>query len=142
MLFQYFFTNANPLNSALDETIFREQLERWWELAYDILLKQGPEKLPKDFQCFPALIFQVLAVTLQLLPVSYDPRLDELKFGPLQTFAELSREYTDCGVDLSNLLGRAKTTLVGVQQSYMRDYWLLNSGDLMQAWNHSGETVK
>jgi hypothetical protein len=87
-------------------------------------------------------MFQVLAISLQLLPSSYDPGLDELKSGPLQTFDDLSREYTECGMDLSKLLGRARTTLVGVQHSYMRDYWLINSGDLMQAWNRSGETVK
>lgn len=142
VLFQHFFVCVNHLNAALDETIFREQVERWWSLAYDLLLKQGPEKLPEDLQCFPALIFQVLALALQFLPLSYDARLDELRFGPSQTFTDLSREYSDCSVALSKLVGRMRLTLVGVQQSFLRDCWLVNTGDLMQAWNHSGLTVK
>lgn len=148
LLFKQFFTIANPLNSALDETIFREQLEHWWSIAPDILLKQGPEKLPLELQCFPGLIFQVLAVISYLLP-EHSFELNDLKFGPSQTLAELSKEYTDCGVELAKLLPKAKITLVGVQQSFLRDIWLIHSGDLMQAWNHlmqawnhSGETVR
>lgn len=142
VLFQYFFTIVNPLNSALDETIFREQLKRWWDLAFSVLLKNGPEKLPRELQCFPALIFQVLALALRGLPENYDSKIDELRFGPLQTFSDLSKEYTDCGTNMVKLLGKARQTLVGVQHSFLRDCWLASSGDLMEAWNHSGETIK
>jgi hypothetical protein len=142
ILFQYFFASVNDVNAALDEIIFREQLERWWKLAYDILLNDGPEKLPEDLRCFPALVFQVLALALLFLPLSYDTCLDELKFGQSQTFVQLSREYSECGEALSKLLGRLRRTLVGVQHSFMRDWWLANTGDILQAWNHSGQTVK
>jgi len=129
VLFKCFFNGLNNLNAALDETIFREQLDHWWTLAHEVLLKQGPEKLPDDLRCFPALIFQVLALALQFLPLSLEPQVDELKFSPLQTFAELSRE-------------KSRPTLVGVQQSFLRGCWLTNTGDVMQSWNHSGQTVK
>jgi len=142
VVFQHFFLHSNRFHAALAETIFREQLERWWELAYDTLLKDGPDGLPKDIRVFPLLIFQVIAVTLQNLYFSYDPRLEELKFGPLQTFDELSKEYTECGMDMSKLLLTAKSNLTWVQQSYMRDYWLMNSGDLVQTWKHCGQTAK
>src|ERR1019366_4916626 len=130
VLFQHYFTIINPINSALDETIFREQLERWWDLAFEVLLKNGPEKLPKELQCFPALIFQVLALALHGLPENYDSKLDELRFGPQQKFIDLSKEYTDCGMAMVKLLGKGRQTLVGVQHSFLRDCWLTNSGDL------------
>jgi hypothetical protein len=146
ILFQYFFggdqVGGNQINNAIDETFFREQSERWWNLAREILLKSGPEKLPEDLLWFPALIFQVLAVALQFMPGLYNPRLDDIKFAPSQTWTELSTEYTNCGVALAKLLARARPTLVGVQQSFMRDFWLTNNGDLIQAWNHSGQTVR
>jgi hypothetical protein len=142
VLFQYFFGGLNRFNAALDETIFRELLDRWWSLAHDTLLTQGPEKLPDELRLFPALAFQVLAVTLQFIPLTYDSKLDELKFGPSQTFTELSKEYTACGVALSSLFSKAKPTLVGVQQNFMRDWWLLTTGDLLQAWDHSHQTIK
>jgi hypothetical protein len=142
VLFKHFFDDVNLLNSALDETMFREQLDHWWSDAYGIILEKGPGKLPEDLRSFPALIFQVLALALEFLPLSYDTRLDELKFTPSQTFLELSREYSDCGVAIAKLFARAKPTLIGVQHSFMRDWWLINMGDIMEAWNHSGETVR
>jgi hypothetical protein len=95
LLFRQYFAGINDLNMPLDKTIFQEQLTRWWNLAYDKLLKYGHEKLPEDLQCFPALMFQVLAVALQFQTPSYDHRLDELKFGVSQTLTELSVEYSD-----------------------------------------------
>jgi hypothetical protein len=83
-----------------------------------------------------------LAITLQFISGQYEAEIDELRFGPSQTVAELSKEYSDCGVSLSNMVGNAKLTHIGVQHSSMRDWWLLNAGDLMQAWKHSGETVR
>jgi hypothetical protein len=141
VLFKHFFDNVNLLNSALDETMFREQLDHWWSDAYSIILEKGPGKLPEDLRTFPALMFQVLAIALQFVPLS-DTSLDLLKFAPSQTFFELSREYSECGVAMAKLFARVRPTLSGVQHSFMRDWWLVNMGDLMEAWNHSGETVR
>jgi hypothetical protein len=142
ILFKSFFASINDINVALSEVIFREQLARWWKIAYEILSREGPESLPADLQYFPALIFQVLAVALQFIPAKYDVQIDELKFSPSQTLGELSREYSDCGVALSSLLKEQRPSLVGVQQSFLRDVWLTNTGDLSQSWSHSGRTIK
>ncbi|EHK17403.1 uncharacterized protein TRIVIDRAFT_1603, partial [Trichoderma virens Gv29-8] len=141
-LFEFFFLHLNSLCSPLDQTFFEEQLRRWWDLAHKVLTKEGPNGLPEEIRCFPALIFQVLAIALQFISGPYKAKIDELKFGPFQTVAELSKEYSDCGVSLYNMVGNAKLTLIGVQHSSMRDWWLLNSGDLVQAWTHSSQTIR
>jgi hypothetical protein len=141
VLFRHFFVDVNLINSALEETMFREQLDHWWSDAYGIILEKGPGDLPEDLRSFPALMFQVLAIALQSVPLSVTS-LDELKFAPSQTFLELSREYSECGVAMAKLFVRASPTLSGVQHSFMRDWWLVNMGDLIEAWNHSGETVR
>ncbi len=142
ILFQRFFADINPINSPLDGSIFEEQLQRWWDLAYSKLLKGGLDELPEDIRCFPALIFQVLAVTLQFLPRSDETTIDELKFGPSQTIMELSKEYSDCGVSLAKIVGKARLSLVGVQHGSMRLWWLISIGNLMQAWAYTGQIVK
>jgi Fungal specific transcription factor domain len=142
VLLKFYFAYTSDVNVILDEITFREQWECWWKVGYDILLNDGPEKLPAELRCFPALIFQILAIALLSATSSYDPCLDELKFGQSQTFAQLSREYSECGEALVKLLGRMRLTFTGVQHSFMRDWWLVNTGDIMQAWNHSGQTVK
>jgi len=129
------------LHLPVEEFIFREQLQEWWTLAHDLLPKYGPESIPKELRCFPGVIFQILAIVVQFLPTNYDPRLDELRFGPSQTFSELSKEYSDCGVAIAKLLGHDNATFIGVQHSLLRDIWLCHSGHLMQAWEHSGKTV-
>jgi hypothetical protein len=141
LLYRYFFSLVNPLNNPLDETIFRAQLNDWWPLAHEKLVENGPEALPDEFKCFPALIFQVLAFALLYLPASHESILDDLKFGP-QTFTELSAEYTDCGIALSKLSGKGRLTLTGVLYSSLRGFWYVNIGDLTQAWNFSGQIVK
>jgi L-rhamnose mutarotase len=142
ILYQIFFADINHVNASLEQSMFREQEQRWWSLAHSVLLTQGPEKLSEDLRFFPALLFQALAVALQYVPSRYDVRLDELKFGPAQTFPELSKEYADCGLGVYKSLGKSRPTFVAVQYSFMRDMWLINKGDLTQAWNHSGQSVK
>lgn len=143
ILLRIYFSGVNNFNGVLGEPIFWEQYERW-NAAFAILLKETPEKLPEDLQFFPAVLFNVLAIALQFLPVSYDTRIENLKFAPVQTFAELSQEYSDCGEALSRLLKSTKRrpTFTGVQASFLRDWWLANNGDLLKSWNHSGQTVK
>jgi hypothetical protein len=142
VLFRYFFETINPLNVALDETIFRVQLATWWNLAHETLLHNGLEGLPDEFKCFPAILFQMFAIVLQFLPPSHDVSLEDLKFGPSQTFAELSEEYGDCGMALAKLIRREKATFTGVQYSFLRDWWYVNTGELTRAWNHSRQTIK
>jgi hypothetical protein len=132
----------NKLYVAFDEFMLREQLERWWSISYDILLTKGPDGLPKDLLYIPALIYQLLALSLQSLPFPYDSRLDDLKFGPSQTFAALSREYSESGVDVAKIVESTGPSYIGVLHSSMRDLWLNNNGDALGSWNHSRETIK
>lgn len=142
LLFSFYFSGVNTLTATLDETMFREQAELWWSSANDILLTQGHEGLPSDLSYFPALMFQVFALGLTSLPPEYDPQLDELKFAPSQTFSELSSEYSECGEALSQLLAGDPPTLATVQYSQLRSQYLINNGELMEAWTRSGQTVK
>jgi hypothetical protein len=141
VIFKYFFPGCNDVYALLSEAFFKEQYNRWMTLAHDILPKKGARHLPDDIRCFPALLFQVIAVTLQFISDLHEPLLDELRYGS-QTFAELSREYSDCGVALAEICNRLKLTFIGVQHNFMRGFWLRNSGNIIGAWNHSGETVR
>jgi hypothetical protein len=141
IVFREFFGAVNTLLVVLEEIVFQEKCDRWWTLAPEVVLKHGPDGLPDDLLHFPALLFQVLALGLLFLPRSYDTRLDELKFSPLQSLVDLSYEYADCGVALSKLL-KAKPTLTTIQYNITRDCWLVNTGDLIHAWNHSGNSIR
>ncbi|KAF1991251.1 hypothetical protein K402DRAFT_369206 [Aulographum hederae CBS 113979] len=154
VLASFFFRVANSCNSALDESIFNEQMDLWWSTAYVTILKSGPERLPNDLRYFPALMFQVLALALQFWPLDDGDSdgnvpgeadlgfIKELKFAPEQSTEELSAEYSDCGTALSKILGEESLSLVGVQQDLLRKLWLTNIGEMAQAWNSAGMTIK
>jgi hypothetical protein len=142
LLFQIYFTQVNSLITAVDETIFREQAAQWWAFGNDIVLTKGPEGLPVDLVAFPALMFEIFALALIRNTTSYELQLDELKFAASQTFHALAHEYIECAEGLSKLFAPTKTALTGIQQSMLFSQWLIDTGDLMRAWDHSGETVR
>jgi hypothetical protein len=142
VLFRHFFSHFNTLIQAIDQTIFLEQWARWCTLGYDVLLKHGPDELPEDLRFLPALVFQVLAVALLFSPCNRESCVAGLKFAPSQTGIELSTEFSECAVAITEVLGRSKPTHVGVQHGFLRVCWLMQSGDLMGAWEHSGKTVE
>jgi hypothetical protein len=142
ILLQIFFHQVNSTVAVLDETIFREQAVRWWASGHDIILTKGPEGLPVDLLAFPALLFEVFAVALIRITGSYEPQLDELKFAPSQTFNALAHEYIECAETMSRLLAIATPTVTGIQQGMVLTQWLIDIGDLMRAWDHSGKTVR
>jgi hypothetical protein len=134
MIIRYFFDEVNWHYAVLDEIIFREQFQQWQSIEYKTFIEEGPEKLPEELPHFPALLFQITALSLQNLPTAYNEELEELKFRPSQTYVELSKEYTECAVALTTLLGRSKPTLVGIQQAFLRCTWMLNTVGVAQAW--------
>lgn len=142
VLVQIFFSEVNNTVAVLDETIFKEQAARWWTTGIDIVLSEGPEGLPADLLAFPALIFEVFALALIRINGPYDLRLDELKFSPSQTFNALAQEYIESAEALSRLLAVATPTLTGIQQSAVLTQWLIDTGDIMRAWDNSGKTVR
>lgn len=142
VLFQIFFSEVNSTVAVLDETIFKEQAVRWWATGNDIILTKGPEGLPFDLLAFPALLFEVFALALIRINGPYDFQLDELKFSSSQTFKALAHEYIECAESLSRLLPAATPTLTGIQQGSVLTQWLIDSGDLMRAWDNSGKNVR
>ncbi|KAE9986014.1 hypothetical protein EG328_006565 [Venturia inaequalis] len=142
ILFRIFFREVNSTVAVLDETIFKEQAVRWWATGNDTILTKGPEGLPFDLLAFPALLFEVFALALIRINGPYDVQLDELKFSPSQTFKALASEYIECAESLSRLFAATTPTLTGIQQGSVLTQWLIDSGDLMRAWDNSGVVVR
>lgn len=115
---------------------------RWWATGNDTILTKGPEGLPFDLLAFPALLFEVFALALIRINGPYDVQLDELKFSPSQTFKVLASEYIECAESLSRLFAATTPTLTGIQQGSVLTQWLIDSGDLMRAWDNSGVVVR
>lgn len=105
---------------AIDPVVFYAQLEQWNNLPFSILSTVGPRGLSPELRAFPALVFQVIATALLLLPEAPDPVFDSLKYAGSMRFEDLAVDYSDSGQAVVDLLGKKHLSLVTVQAQFMR----------------------
>lgn len=121
-----FFSGVNWIYNSLDEDIFVETLRSWTELSFNDL-NNGPRSLPVD-PFFPALLFQVLALSLQFQGSEYDRSLNDLKYAAEMSLDDLASDYSDTGASILHLLGKRDVTLITVQAGFLRTSFLKNRG--------------
>ncbi|KAH6662012.1 hypothetical protein B0J14DRAFT_554469 [Halenospora varia] len=136
-----YFREVNYQYYPLDEGIFRDLLQDWYNLSFSTLNK-GPMELPEDLQFFPALLFQSLALALQFQPLAYDVSLDSLKYAQGMSFDDLAADYSESGCQILCLLGKRNTTLITVQAGFLRTAYLKNVGMVTEAWHSLSSTIR
>jgi hypothetical protein len=97
--------------------------------------------LPRDILYFPALLFQILAIGLQFAPP--DAKASKvLGVGNLLASDRLSRQFSDKGMAIMNILGRYHTTLVAVQHDFLRALWLKDCGRGSESWHSLTNAIR
>lgn len=135
-----YFTCVNWQYDLLDETLFREQLESWWEVTYSDLQKDLTAIAPGAL-VFPALLFQVLAQAL-LHHSPLDQTIRDLLTIPAMTFHDLAEEYNSVGTDLLGLLGKEVLTRTTIQAGLLNASFMKSSGKVVRAWHTLGATIR
>lgn len=115
-----YFKDLHHVYNFLDQSIFSEQLDEWNRLPFALL--STPERLPPRMRFFPALLFQILATALLLLPPpgTPDPVFDALKYAGGMTFENLATDYSESGAAIVNLFGKSALDEVTVQAQFIR----------------------
>lgn len=90
---------------------------------------------------FPALLLQVLAVALQMLPKEHYRFMSQLNLGK-ENFYNLSATYSNTACELAGLLSGSSPTLVRVQQWFLRCSWLKSEGRAVEAWHALGQGIR
>lgn len=90
---------------------------------------------------FPAVLLQVLALTLQFLPARSTVR-QLLDIPSLPASDRLSRVYSDAGAEVIALLGRHESTTSAVLADLLRSAWLKNTGRGNEAWFSLGDAIR
>ncbi len=118
-LVSMYFEDLHHQYNFIDQKIFFEQLEEWNQLPFQLL--SSPEELRPAMRFFPALLFQILATALLLLPPGTpDPVFDSLKYAGGMTFENLATDYSDSGAAIVNLFGKNALDEVTVQAQFIR----------------------
>jgi hypothetical protein len=131
-----YFTTINWQYCILESYEFRLLLRKW--LATN---RNTVAELQQDLLCFPALLFQVLAVALHFAPPQAyaTTRGEEIQ---QMSCVNLSRSYSDVGVNVMNLLGENGRGVIAIEHHFIRAWWLKTSGRKADAWHSIGTAIR
>ncbi|KAM3560576.1 hypothetical protein MY1884_002832 [Beauveria asiatica] len=136
----YFKDLHHPYN-FLDQSIFFEQLDEWNRLPFALL--STPERLLPRMRFFPALLFQILAMALLLLPPGTpSPVFDALKYAGGMTFENLATDYSDSGAAIVNLFGKSALDEVTVQAQFIRALFQKYTAHVIECWHGIAAAIR
>ncbi|KAM5358720.1 hypothetical protein ACJZ2D_015037 [Fusarium nematophilum] len=119
----------------IDPDIFSAQLEQWDSLPFSTFSSVGPRGLSPELRAFPAVVFQIIATALLLLPERSDPVFDSLKYAGSMRFEDLAVDYSDSGQALVDLLGKKHLSLATVQAQFLRASFFKYTAKVTEAWH-------
>lgn len=137
VLVSLFFDEVNSHYFILEKYYFNELFSRWPPTEDIQPVKYlNSVQLSTELRYFPALLFQVIALSLQFLP----PDWDDLSGSSHEV--STSRTYSDLGDKFLYLLGRPGLTITAVQADFLRSSWLKNCGRAVEAWHTIGYAIR
>ncbi|KAF9770377.1 hypothetical protein IL306_012110 [Fusarium sp. DS 682] len=119
----------------IDPDIFYAQLDEWNSLPFSVFSDIGPRGLNPELRAFPAVVFQIIATALLLLPEKPDPTFDSLKFAGGMRFEDLAVEYSESGQAVLDLLGKQHLSLSTVQAQFLRASFHKFTAKVTDAWH-------
>ncbi len=141
LLASCFFSDVAWYYDTLDEADFQRQLQQWNRMPYSTL-SRGPFALTPEMRAFPALLCQVLAHALLFLPTRLAPDLQDAKYIPDMSFADLAVELSEAGHGIATLLGSKEMVLSKVQAGLLRASLLKSMGAVADAWHVLGGAIR
>ncbi len=154
VLAEIYFSQFNWQYAMLDRVCFWKRLAEWYArplCAADALIPRGSggvaggvaaekeRERERERGAFPAVVFQVCAVALLAVgdgdPAGAAEGLEELAryAGGVVGFGELAREYSECGVEMSAVLGKRGMGVNTVVAGWLRGSWLKYVGLVTEA---------
>jgi hypothetical protein len=140
-LIEVYFSEANWYFALLEKYYFEKLYTSWCDLNNRSRDNGQFEGLSRDLLCFPALIFQVLAVALQFTPLDI-PCVQALGIESLTRRDCLSSDLSAKGMEIVRVVGRHEPGITTVQNDLMRALWLKNSSRGREAWHVLGGAIR
>ncbi|KAE8421573.1 hypothetical protein BDV36DRAFT_292220 [Aspergillus pseudocaelatus] len=136
-LVDIFFSEVNWHYFILERFYFDDLFTRWQSTETRPVNYLSTQELSIELQYFPALLFQVVALSLQFLPPEA-LTLTQLSSPELSS----SYKYSELGDELVTVLGRHGVALTAVLADFVRATWLKNFGRGIEAWHSAGNAIR
>ena len=140
-LVDVFFAEANAHVGVLDRYFFHKAKSIWNSVNNTLLKSFKLEGVSRDVLYFPAVLFQVLAVSLQYLTLD-SKATKMLIMSDYSELDDLSQKYTQHGMDIMKLLGRHSPNVMSVQHDLMRALWAKNVSNGTESWYILGDAIR
>ncbi|KAK5997140.1 hypothetical protein PT974_02493 [Cladobotryum mycophilum] len=141
-LIDMFFKEFNKQYYLVDPAVFRRLFEEWNNLPFKLLSTEGPQALSPELRVFPAMMFQMVATALLILPETSHPVFDALKYAGNMTFEDLAMDFSESGVSVVNLFGKKNLTLTTVRAHFLRAAFLKYTGGVTESWHTLSVAIK
>ena len=152
MLLTHYFEEADWYFTIVDQSYFMSMYRMWTEdcaqraaakCEQTTNKKRGiqAENSRNELLYFSAVLMQVLALSLQFLPV-HSPIGELLDISSLPAADRLSRVYSDAGAEVMSLLGRHDSAVSAVLADLIRSAWLKNTGRGNEAWFSLADAIR
>jgi hypothetical protein len=135
-LVENYFVEANWYFLVLERVYFNQLYKSWLDSR-----EKGINHVHLQLQHFTPLLFQVLAVALQFLPLD-SSCAKALSLRDLADADQLSNKYSTAGIELMQALGRHHPTIISVQHDVMRSLWLKNCSRGTESWYSLGDAIR
>jgi hypothetical protein len=137
-LVDLFFVEVNWHYFILERFYFEDLFSRWpLGAETEPVSYLSREELFTELRYFSAVLFQLIALTLQFLPPDALD-LAQLSANELAT----PQTYSDLGDELLSVLGRPGVALAAIQANFLRSSWLKNYGRGTEAWHALGHAIR
>lgn len=139
-----YFNEVNWYYPILERYYFEQLYKPWLEKVF--ALKDNAKNiqmssLSRDLVYFSAMLYQVIAIGIQFTPPgTLAPKI--LRVETIVASDRLSRQYSDKGMAIMNILGRYHTTLTGVHHDFLRCLWLKDCGRGSESWHSLGNAIR
>ncbi|KAI1388492.1 uncharacterized protein F4822DRAFT_402984 [Hypoxylon trugodes] len=137
-----YFRDINWQYFSIDEPVFRELMEKWYSMPFNVLTTAGPQALDPMLRAFPALLFQVIASSLLYLPEGTEETFESLKYTSNMTFEDLAFDYSESGVSIMSLLGKRQMSIMTVLAGWARAAFLKYTGMVTESWHQVGTSIR
>lgn len=132
-LAEIYFRDINWQYFSIDEPVFRELMDQWYNMPFNVLTTSGPQALDPMLRAFPAVLFQILASALLYLPEGTEETFESLKYTSNMTFEDLAFDYSESGVSILSLLGKRQMSIMTVIAGWVRASFLKYTGMVTEA---------
>lgn len=140
-LVSVYFKEVNWHYHVIEEDEFLRMVNSWSQIPFEVFQKTGPLDLSPDMRVFPALLFQILATVLLVVPDEPRGPFESLKYVGTMSLRDLAVDYSESGTALLSLVGSTHVTITTVQAGMIRAMLSAYLADILGSWNALGETI-